>query len=49
VVQQIRSAGGTAALASTLEDWQRKLTGRGLAMLTAAADLSNYLTTRTHS
>lgn len=49
VVQQIRSAGGTAALASALEDWQRKLTARGLAMLTAAADLSTYLTARTPS
>lgn len=49
VVQQIRSAGGTAALAGALEDWQRKLTARGLAMLTAAADLSTYLATRTPS
>lgn len=46
VVQQIRSAGGTAALASALEDWQHKLTARGLAMLTAAARLGDYLTGR---
>lgn len=43
VVQQIRSAGGTAALAAALDDWQRKLTAQGLAMLDAAGLLGNYL------
>ena len=46
VVRQIRTAGGTAALATALDDWQRKLTARGLAMLDAAARLSNYLDAR---
>jgi DNA-binding transcriptional MerR regulator len=44
VVQQVRAAGGTAALAGALGDWQRKLTAQGRAMLTAASRLSDYLT-----
>ena len=44
VVGQIRTAGGTAALATALDDWQRRLTARGLAMLTAAGELGAYLT-----
>lgn len=44
VVQQIRTAGGTSALAAALTDWQERLTARGLAMLSAAAHLSAYLT-----
>jgi DNA-binding transcriptional MerR regulator len=43
VVHQIRTAGGTGALATALEDWQRKLTARGLAMLNAATHVSAYL------
>ncbi|TQM33082.1 TioE family transcriptional regulator [Nocardia bhagyanarayanae] len=43
VVQQIRSAGGTAELAAALDDWQRKLTARGLAMLDAAGLLGHYM------
>lgn len=43
VVQQIRTAGGTDALAAALDDWQRKLTAQGLAMLDAATHLSHYL------
>jgi DNA-binding transcriptional MerR regulator len=43
VVQQIRTAGGTEALSGALDDWQRKLTTQGLAMLDAAAQLSHYL------
>ena len=43
VVEQIRTAGGTDALADALADWQQKLTTQGLAMLTAAARLSDYL------
>ncbi|MEU8033951.1 TioE family transcriptional regulator [Streptomyces sp. NPDC049099] len=44
VVQQIRTAGGTDALAASLDTWQRKLTDQGLAMLHAATRLSAYLT-----
>jgi DNA-binding transcriptional MerR regulator len=43
VVHQIRTAGGTDTLASALDEWQRKLTARGLAMLTAAGRLGHYL------
>ncbi|THV42497.1 MerR family DNA-binding transcriptional regulator [Glycomyces buryatensis] len=43
VVGQIRSAGDTETLSRALEDWQRRLTDRGLAMLAAAAELSRYL------
>jgi DNA-binding transcriptional MerR regulator len=46
VVRQIRTAGGTDALAGALADWQQKLTARGLAMLDAAARLSHYLALR---
>ncbi|TWP47374.1 MerR family DNA-binding transcriptional regulator [Lentzea tibetensis] len=45
VVQQIRGAGGTDALAAALDDWRRKLTAQGLAMLDAASQVSRYLTT----
>jgi DNA-binding transcriptional MerR regulator len=43
VVEQVRTAGGTEALAASLEDWGRRLRRRGLAMLEAAAQLSGYL------
>ncbi|MEU6508952.1 TioE family transcriptional regulator [Streptomyces sp. NPDC046942] len=43
VVRQIRTAGGTDALAASLEAWQRKLTAQGLAMLRAATRLDVYL------
>ncbi|MEU4244362.1 TioE family transcriptional regulator [Actinoplanes sp. NPDC026619] len=43
VVQQIRTAGGTEPLARALDDWRRRLTARGVAMLDAAAELSRYL------
>lgn len=43
VVRRIREAGGTEALAEALADWRRRLTVRGLAMLTAAARLHDYL------
>ncbi|MER7578386.1 TioE family transcriptional regulator [Kitasatospora sp. NPDC097691] len=46
VVRQIRSAGGTDELAAALDGWQRRLTDRGLAMLTAAARLGDYLSLR---
>ncbi|MFF4685120.1 TioE family transcriptional regulator [Streptomyces sp. NPDC001307] len=44
VVHQIRTAGGTDALASSLEAWQDRLTAQGLAMLHAATRLTAYLT-----
>ncbi|QKG19202.1 MerR family transcriptional regulator [Actinomadura verrucosospora] len=44
VVQQIRQAGGTGALAAALDGWQRKLTEQGIAMLNASVRLSHYLT-----
>ncbi|MCP9958388.1 TioE family transcriptional regulator [Streptomyces sudanensis] len=44
VVRQVRTAGGTDALAAALDDWRGKLTARGLAMLDAAAHLGRYLT-----
>jgi DNA-binding transcriptional MerR regulator len=43
VVQQVRTAGGTETLSRALDDWQRRLTERGVAMLDAAARLSDYL------
>ncbi|UJW31767.1 TioE family transcriptional regulator [Saccharothrix sp. AJ9571] len=46
VVHQIRTAGDVEALAGALDDWQRKLTARGLAMLKAATRLSEYLSLR---
>jgi DNA-binding transcriptional MerR regulator len=46
VVRQIRTAGGTEALSQALDDWQRKLTEQGLAMLRAAACLGDYLSLR---
>ncbi|MCH7232017.1 TioE family transcriptional regulator [Glycomyces sp. L485] len=49
VVEQVRTAGGTESLSRSLEDWQRKLTERGRAMLAAAARLSGYLDLRGHA
>ncbi|WP_459547634.1 TioE family transcriptional regulator [Nocardia sp. X0981] len=46
VVQRIRTAGGTDTLSAALEEWQRKLTARGLAMLDAAGLLGRYLEAR---
>ncbi|WP_280435840.1 MerR family DNA-binding transcriptional regulator [Nocardia carnea] len=43
VVEQIRTAGGTGALAAALAGWQHKLTARGVAMLQAAGLLGHYL------
>lgn len=43
VIEQIRAAGGTEELASTLDGWQQQLTLRGSAMLRAAAQLAHYL------
>lgn len=43
VVQQLQTAGGTQSLAAALEDWQRRLTARGTAMLDAAGKVAGYL------
>ncbi len=43
VARRIRAAGGTDTLAHALEDWHRRLTARGLAMLHAAAQLGPCL------
>ncbi|MEV3960334.1 TioE family transcriptional regulator [Nocardia sp. NPDC050193] len=43
VVEQVRTAGGTDALATALAAWQRRLTAQGLAMLQAAGRLGDYL------
>ncbi|MER6161806.1 TioE family transcriptional regulator [Streptomyces sp. NPDC001868] len=43
VVRRIRTAGGTDALSDALDDWRRRLTARGVAMLDAAAHLGTYL------
>lgn len=43
VIEQVRHAGGVAALEEALGGWRSRLTQRGLAMLDAAAELSRYL------
>jgi DNA-binding transcriptional MerR regulator len=44
VVRQARTAGGPAALATSLADWQERLVTRGVAMLRAAGLLADHLT-----
>ena len=46
LIAQVRSAGGVAPLESTLRDWQARLSARGRAMLSGAADLDAYLRAR---
>jgi DNA-binding transcriptional MerR regulator len=46
VVEQIRTAGGTEELSRALAGWQTRITAGGLAMLDAAARLSDYLALR---
>jgi DNA-binding transcriptional MerR regulator len=46
LIGQVRSAGGVAPLESTLRDWHARLSARGRAMLTGAADLDTYLRAR---
>ena len=43
LVEQVRNAGGIEPLKATLEGWRAGLTARGLSMLAAAAELSDYL------
>lgn len=44
VLHQVRGADGPEPLAGSLEDWRRRLTDRGRAMLTAAGRLADYVT-----
>ncbi|MFE7801318.1 MerR family transcriptional regulator [Nocardia sp. NPDC057440] len=46
LLDQVRTAGGLAPLEATLGDWRDRLTQRGRAMLTGAAELNSYLTHR---
>lgn len=43
LIAQVRQAGGVEPLEATLDGWRARLTARGLSMLTAAAELSDYL------
>jgi len=43
VMRQVRTADGPEPLAASLENWRRRLTDRGRAMLAAAARLADYL------
>ncbi|WP_257918182.1 TioE family transcriptional regulator [Amycolatopsis iheyensis] len=46
VVGQVRTAGGTESLVDAMETWQERLNARGVAMLTAAGVLGEYLRSR---
>lgn len=48
LIAQVRHAGGIEPLEATLDGWRAKLTARGLSMLTAAAELSDYLQDHGH-
>lgn len=48
LVAQVRHAGGVEPLETTLDGWRARLTARGLSMLRAAAELSDYLQGRGH-
>lgn len=43
LIAQVRNAGGIEPLEAILDGWRAKLTTRGLSMLAAAAELSDYL------
>jgi DNA-binding transcriptional MerR regulator len=43
LIAQVRSAGGRQPLEAALTDWRARLTARGRAMLTGAAELEAYL------
>jgi DNA-binding transcriptional MerR regulator len=45
VLDRVRDAGGTEPLTESLRQWRERLTERGVAMLTAAARLAEYLHT----
>ncbi|MFJ8149432.1 TioE family transcriptional regulator [Streptomyces sp. NPDC096048] len=46
VIAQVRSAGGLEPLEATLRDWHDRVSARGRAMLTGAAELEAYLRER---
>ncbi|MFF7444372.1 TioE family transcriptional regulator [Streptomyces sp. NPDC008122] len=46
LIDQVRSAGGPEPLEAALTDWHRRLSTRGRAMLTGAAELEAYLRAR---
>ncbi|MFB7458442.1 MULTISPECIES: TioE family transcriptional regulator [unclassified Streptomyces] len=46
LIAQVRAAGGLEPLATALRDWHRRLSTRGRAMLTGAAELEVYLRER---
>jgi DNA-binding transcriptional MerR regulator len=43
LIAQVRAAGGLEPLEAALHDWHRRLSARGRAMLTGAAELESYL------
>ncbi|MWA15875.1 TioE family transcriptional regulator [Streptomyces sp. BA2] len=43
LIAQVRAAGGLEPLEATLSDWRGRLSARGRAMLTGAAELETYL------
>ena len=46
LIAQVRAAGGLAPLEAALRDWHARLSARGRAMLTGAAELAAYLDAR---
>lgn len=46
LITQVRSAGGLQPLETALADWRSRLSARGRAMLTGAAELDSYLRRR---
>ncbi|MFJ9417106.1 TioE family transcriptional regulator [Streptomyces sp. NPDC101227] len=48
LIAQVRAAGGPAPLEAALGDWRGRLSARGRAMLTGAAELEAYLRERTN-
>ena len=46
LIDQVRAAGGLEPLEAALGDWRSRLSARGRAMLTGAAELEEYLRTR---
>ncbi|MGW8330658.1 TioE family transcriptional regulator [Streptomyces sp. NPDC055808] len=46
LITQVREAGGLEPLAATLREWHGRLSGRGRAMLSGAAELEAYLRER---
>ncbi|MFJ5775274.1 TioE family transcriptional regulator [Streptomyces sp. NPDC093094] len=46
LIAQVRAAGGTEPLEAALRDWHGRLSARGRAMLTGAAELEAYLRER---